>query len=76
MAIRTIYHFTAFTGGGATALDSVDGNRLLDNDRAFLIVSGVFYVYYLNATSGATPNGTTIIIPATNPGAKRWIRCT
>jgi hypothetical protein len=33
-------------------------------------------VYYLNATSGATDNGTTVISPDTNAGTKRWIKCT
>lgn len=81
MAIRHIYHFTALTGGGATALDSVDGDRLLDGDRAFVVVNvtattATVYAYHLNATSGATENGTTIIAPDTNAGTKRWIRCT
>jgi hypothetical protein len=81
MSVRTIYHFTALTGGAVNALDSIDGNRLLDGDRAFVFVNitsttGTVYAYHLNATSGAADNGTTIIAPDTNPGTKRWIRCT
>lgn len=76
MAIRTIYHFTALTGGGTTALDSVDGNYLSDGDRAFLIVAGAFSVYWLDADSGAAESSPNVIAPDTNPGTKRWIKCT
>jgi hypothetical protein len=75
MAIMTNYHFNAITGG-VNSLDSVDGNRLRNGDRGYTIVAGVFKVYYLDATSGAADNGTTIIAPDLNPGTKRWIRCT
>ena len=73
MAIKTIYHFTALTGGTATALDSVDGNSLLDKDRAFTLISGVFYVHQLDAASGAAESSPDVIAPDTNPGTKRWI---
>ena len=73
MAIKTIYHFTALTGGAATALDSVDGNSLLDLDRAFTLVSGTAYIHQLDAASGAAESSPDVIAPDTNPGTKRWI---
>jgi hypothetical protein len=62
-------------GGTAAAMDSIDGGSLVNGDRAFCIVSGIYSVYYLNATSGAVDNGTTVIAPDTNAGTKRWIKC-
>lgn len=64
---------TTLTGGGATALDSMDGADLTDGDYAFVCVSGVLYVYRLDATSGATENSPDVIAPDTNAGNKRWI---
>lgn len=76
MARIVNYHLTALTGGGAGALDSIDGNQLEDGYRAYIIQGGVFSVFYLDADSGAGDNGSTIIAPDTNPGTKRWIKCT
>ena len=73
MSIKTIYHFTVLTGGTATALDSVDGNSLLDLDRAFVIASSTFYAYELDADSGAVESSPHVISPDTNAGTKRWI---
>ena len=69
------YSFTALTGGVAGCLDYFDGNTLNNKDQAFgtVLAINTFGVYALNATSGATADGVNIIIPATNPGAKRWI---
>lgn len=64
---------TTLTGGGATALDYIDGNLLYDGDIAHVFVSGTLYVYKLNATSGASPSSPSIIAPVTNAGTKRWI---
>ena len=75
MAIMTNYHFNALTGG-VNSLDSVDGNNLLDGDRAYTVVAGVFRVHYLNATSGAAESSPDVISPDTNAGTKRWIKCT
>jgi hypothetical protein len=74
--IKTIYHFTSLTGGASTALDSVDGDYLLDGDRAFLIIAGAFSVYYLDDDSGASESSPNVISPDTNAGTKRWILCT
>ena len=73
MAIQTIYHKQGLIGGAATALDSIDGNSLLDNDRAFTLVGGILYVHELDATSGAAESSPAVIAPDTNPGTKRWI---
>jgi len=73
LAIKTIYHFLLLTGGSATALDSIDGNSLLDNDRAFTLVGGILYVHELDATSGAAESSPAVIAPDTNPGTKRWL---
>jgi hypothetical protein len=76
MALVTIYHRAALTGGGATALDGVDGASLIDGDRAFVMAGNVFYAYLLDADSGAGESSPAIISPDTNAGAKRWIRQT
>jgi hypothetical protein len=74
--VNTLFHFTSLTGGGAGALDSIDGGSLIDGDRAFCIVGGAFMVYYLDADSGASESVPNVIAPDTNPGTKRWIKCT
>jgi len=74
MAIKQIYHVTSLTGGvDSTYLDYADGNSLSDKDRAFAIVSGLLYLYELNATSGAAESSPNVIAPDTNAGTKRWI---
>lgn len=73
MALKTIYHCSLLTGGAATALDSFDGESLLDKDRAFTIVGDVLYVHELDDDSGAAENSPAIIAPDTNAGDKRWI---
>ena len=70
------YHMTSLTGGGAGALDSIDGNELEDGYRAYVIMGGSFSVYYLDADSGAGESSPNIIAPDNNPGDKRWIKCT
>ncbi|MDD5170311.1 MAG: hypothetical protein PHN75_15950, partial [Syntrophales bacterium] len=64
---------TALTGGGATALDGIDGTALQEGEFAFVMVSDVLYVYRLNATSGAAESSPNIIAPDANGGNKRWI---
>lgn len=73
MANKAYGSKTTLTGGGATALDSIDGASLTDGDIAFVCVSGILYVYRLNASSGATDDGLNVIAPDTNAGNKRWI---
>jgi len=74
MAIQTVYQkFTLLTGGTAAAMDSIDGNSLVDGDRAYPMYNGFMYHYLLDDDSGATAFSPLVIAPATNPGTKRWI---
>jgi len=64
----------SLTGGGDGALDSYDGASLLDEEMALANVPGdKFYIYVLNATSGAAESVPNIIAPDSNAGLKRWI---
>jgi len=74
--LNMLFHFTSLTGGQAGSVDSIDGGSLRDMDRAFCINGGSFSVYYLDADSGASESSPDIIIPDSNPGDKRWIKCT
>ena len=69
---KTAYERILLIGGGATALDGIDGAGLLDGDFAFVFVSGVQYNYILDAALGGIESSPTIITPDTNPGDKRW----
>ena len=67
------YGFTALTGGGAGALDAIDGSILVAGDFAFggsaaSTLSATFVV----VASGAVANGITVITPLVNAGTKRW----
>lgn len=74
MATKKYYNTkTTLTGGGATALDSIDGTDLDDGFEAHVFVSGIAYVYILDADSGAAESSPTIIAPDTNAGNKRWL---
>ena len=65
---------TSLTGGGDGALDSYDGALLLDEEMALANVPGdKFYIYLLNATSGAAESVPDVIAPDSNAGLKRWI---
>ena len=72
MAI-TNYEKQALTGGTASALDSIDGALLLDNDMAFVTVGEVLYVYRLDDNLGGAESSPAIISPDTNAGNKRWV---
>jgi len=61
-------------GGYATALDSIDGKSLTDGDRAFVIVNGALYLYYLDEDLGGQENAPLVIAPDTNAESKRWIQ--
>lgn len=73
MANKIFWSKTSFTGGGATALDSIDGDNLTDGDFATVTVSGVHYLYKLDADSAATEASPSVIAPDANAGDKRWI---
>ena len=70
---KTAYVKTALTGGGADALDSIDGAGLTNNDIAFVFVSNVEYNYILDADNGGAESSPDIIAPDTNAGDKRWV---
>jgi len=72
-AVQTVYIRTALIGGGATALDGIDGAGLLDKDMAFVTVSGTLYIYWLDADSAVTDDGLNYIAPDANGGDKRWV---
>jgi hypothetical protein len=73
MADKVIYWSkTALTGGGATALDSIDGAGLKDGEVAHVWVSNVLYIYLLDVDSAAPESSPAIIAPDTNAGDKRW----
>lgn len=67
-----IFGATTLIGGGATALDSIDGDDLSDGDAAVVITDSGTYWYHLNATSGATENSPFRVAPDSNAGDKRW----
>ncbi len=70
---KTVYIKTALTGGGATALDGIDGDSLLDGDVAFVFVSGLHYVYELDDDLDIAESSPTYIRPDTNTGTKDWV---
>ena len=65
--------FTALTGGGDNALDSVDGDILQAGDPALVFYEGSLYSYKLDATSGFSEASPFYIVPDTNPGFKAWV---
>ncbi len=67
------YGAVALIGGGAGALDLIDGALLVDGDAATVQTDGTTYFYHLDATSGAAESSPDVIIPDTNAGTKRWI---
>jgi len=74
MATGKIYGTrTALTGGGAGALDALDGAALNDKDIISVYLAGYMYWYWLNAASAAAEVSPAIISPDTNAGDKRWI---
>jgi len=71
--MATLYKKTSLTGGGATALDGINGTGLLDGDFAFVMVGNLQYTYQLDDDSGAAESSPNIISPDVNAGTKRWI---
>lgn len=68
------YGATSLIGGGAGALDAIDGAALVDLDGAFVVTASGVYFYTLSASSGAAESSPGVISPDTNAGTKRWIR--
>jgi hypothetical protein len=70
----TAYKKTTLVGGGAAALDGIDGAGLLDGDFAFVTLSNINYLYILDDDSAAAESSPDVISPDANAGNKRWIR--
>lgn len=67
------YGFTALTGGGAGALDAIDGSILVAGDFAFGgSAASTLGATFVVVASGATDDGITVITPLVNAGTKRW----
>ncbi len=66
------WHRTSLTGGIDGSLDNIDGALLSNADKAYVATATAFYVYNLNATSGAAESSPAIISPDRNAGNKRW----
>lgn len=64
---------TSLTGGGAGALDAIDGAILADGDPTIVVTSAFIYHYRVNATSGAAESSPGVISPDNNAGDKRHI---
>lgn len=71
MATR-YWHRTSLTGGTDGSLDNINGALLSDGDKAYVATTSAFYVYSLNASSGAAESSPERISPDTNAGNKRW----
>jgi len=71
--MSNFYGATSLVGGGAGALDNIDGAGLSDGDGAVVITDSTAYFYHLDATSGQEESSPDIIAPDSNPGTKRWI---
>ena len=71
--MSNFYGATGLIGGTAGDLDNIDGTNLATGDGAFVITSTAIYVYYMNATSGASESSPDIITPDANSGNKRWL---
>ena len=72
-AANTAYYKTQRTGGGASAMDGIDGDTLVDKDLCFVFDGSDSYFYRLDASSGAAESDPEIIAPDLNAGTKRWI---
>lgn len=67
------YGATVLIGGGAGALDKIDGADLSDLDGAVVISTDAFYPYHLDADSAAAENSPQVVSPDANAGDKRWL---
>jgi hypothetical protein len=70
------YSATALTGGGAGALDAIDGADIADGARAIVTVGnnpGILYVYIWDDDNAGTEASPDIIAADANGGDGRWI---
>lgn len=69
-----VYAAHDLTGGGAGALDAIDGSDLLNDDIALVLHDSYgLMTYLLDVDSSQTESSPEIIRPDDNAGAKRWI---
>lgn len=70
---NTLYWGRSLTGGGAGAMDAIDGNSIAAGD-SFILVSTTGHILsvYQVIEDSATDNGLSVVAPDTNPGTKRW----
>lgn len=73
MSDLTVYKKTARTGGGASALDGIDGNSLVDGSLAFVVETDRYLFYEMDADGGAAESDPYVIVPDANPGTKNWV---
>lgn len=67
------YRCASLIGGGAGALDSLDGANLQDLDSAIVFTVDTVYFHVLDDDSGAAESSPDVISPDSNAGNKRWI---
>jgi hypothetical protein len=67
------YSATSLTGGGAGALDAIDGTDLQNLDFAAVFTIDTFYYYVLDVDAGGAESSPVKITPDANAGNKRWI---
>ena len=72
LADNTLRFKTARTGGGASALDGINGSSLADGDLTFVTESDRSFVYVNDATCSDAENDPLVILPDTNPGTNCW----
>jgi hypothetical protein len=70
---KIIYYKQALTNGSTISVDGIDGAVLGGDEMAFVLYSGNFYAYILDADSGLTESSPDRIVPDTNPGTKVWL---
>ena len=71
------YNATSWIGGTTSSLDSINGQNLVDGDKAIVILSsGQSFIYNLDADSSLAEDSTTyaVVSPDSNAGTKRWIQ--
>lgn len=68
-----VFPYTGLTGGGAEALDSLDGALFKEGDAAVVInnASAYFLVGANNSANEASPD---VITPDANNSGRRWVR--
>jgi hypothetical protein len=66
------YTKTELTGGGAGALDGIDGNLLSDGDCAIVVTDENVFFYTLVAIGADPEDGWRYIAPDNNAGTKMW----